>query len=135
MVTLDHQIDWADHEPAGEEASTSSQVNLLAFTPSEDKKEQVSLMGISQVTNCVFGCSVRYNELKQEFDELKPKYNECYVEVESYKMALKTLEKQKVWFQKNQVKYDEKVRVLESDLEVAKIELKRTEKEKSDLEK
>ena len=66
---------------------------------------------------------------------MKPKYNECYVELESYKMALKTLEKQKVWFQKNQVKYDEKIRVLESDLEIAKIDLRRTEKEKSDLEK
>ena len=96
LVNVDSHIDWTVHEPPKEEASTSEQVNLLAYSPSEDKKEQVSLMGISQVHNYVFGCSVRYNDLKQEFDELKPKYNECYVEVEAYKKALKTLERQKV---------------------------------------
>lgn len=90
-------------------------------------------MGISQVHNCVFGCSVKYNELKEEYDTLKPKYNECYIDNESYKQALKTLERQKVWFQKNQLKYDEKISVLESDLEIAKIDLKRTEKEKADV--
>ena len=90
-------------------------------------------MGISQVHNCVFGCSERYNELKEAYDELKPKYNECYVEVKAYKQALKTLERQKIWFQKNQLAYDEKIRVLESDLECTRIDLKCTEKEKANV--
>lgn len=98
------------------------------------KTEEFALMGLpSQVHNCFFGCSERYNELKEAYDELKPKYNECYVEVEAYKQALKTLERQKIWFQKNQPAYDEKIRVLESDLECTRIDLKRTEKEKANI--
>ena len=106
---------------------------MLGSCTTEDHHDQVALMGISQVHNRVFGCSERYNELKEAYDELKPKYNECYVEVEAYKQALKTLERQKIWFQKNQLAYDEKIRVLESDLECTKIDLKRTEKEKDNV--
>jgi hypothetical protein len=98
------------------------------------KTEEFTLMGLpSQVHNCVFGCSVQYNELKEEYDNLKPKYNECYVEVEAYKQALKTKERQQIWFQKNRLAYEEKIKVLESDLECAKIDLRRTEKEKADV--
>ena len=130
LVSMDAQVNWEAHEPIVEEASGSEQVNMMAYYTTVDKEDQVSLMGISQVHNCVFGCSVRYNELKEEYDTLKPKYNECYVEVEAYKKALKTKERQQIWFQKNQLKYEEKIRVLESDLEVAKINLRRTKKEK-----
>ena len=62
---------------------------------------------------------------------MKPKYNYCYVEVQTYKNSLKTLEKQKVWFQKNRLAYEEKIRVLERDLTNATNELKYSEKERA----
>lgn len=134
LVTVDEHINLAAHEPDEDDASGSEHASLLACCTTEDQHDQVAMMGVSQVHNCIFGCSERYNELKNEYDELKPKYNECYVEVEAYKKALKTLERQKVWFQKNQLAYEEKIRVLESNLEVSQINLKRTEKEKANVE-
>lgn len=70
-------------------------------------------------------------------DKYKTHYNLCYVSDQSKGEALKTLENQKVWFQKNQLVYEEKIRVLERDLKCANDELKWTKKvnAKLDLEK
>lgn len=70
-------------------------------------------MGISpQVSDCVFGCDRKYNALKEAFDDMKPKYKTRFIEAQANKEAVKTLEKQKVWFQQNQLAYEEKIRVL-----------------------
>ena len=137
MVSLDQPINWKVHEAEDDNGSGADVTTMLASCDTEDQHNQYAFMGISQVHNYVFGCSVKYNELKEAYDELKPKYNDCYVEVQTYKNSLKTLEKQKVWFQKNQLAYEEKIRVLERDLKNATNELKYSEKEraKEDLEK
>ena len=64
-------------------------------------------MGVPQVQDCVFGCDIKYNALKQSYDEIEPKYNECFVQLKAYKGAVQTLEQQKIWFQENQLAYEE----------------------------
>jgi hypothetical protein len=92
-------------------------------------------MGISpQVSDCVFGCDIKYNALKEAYDDMEPKYKTSFIEAQSYKEAVKTLEKLKVWFQQNQLAYEEKIRVLKRDLEMTSNELKFTEKEKARIE-
>ena len=95
-------------------------------------------MSISpQVSDCVFGCDIKYNALKEAYDDMEPKYKNCFIQAQANKEAVKTLEKQKVWFQLNQLAYEEKIRVLKRDLEMTSNELKFSEKEKTrvDLEK
>ena len=92
-------------------------------------------MGISpQVSTCVCDCDSKYKTLKEAYDDLKPKYNTCFVEAATYKEAFKTLEQQKMWFQQNQLAYEEKIRVLKRDLEVTSNELKFCEREKAKVE-
>ena len=76
----------------------------------------------------------KYDALKESYDEIEPKYKECYIQAQAYKEAVRTLEQQKVWFQQNQVAYDEKIRVLKRDLENTWNLLKFSEKEKSKVE-
>jgi hypothetical protein len=92
---------------------------------------------VPQVHTCSFECDRKYNELMQECDKYKTHYNLCYVSDLSKGEALKTLENQKVWFQRNQLAYEEKIRVLERDLKCANDELTWTKKvnAKLDLEK
>jgi predicted nucleic acid-binding Zn-ribbon protein len=92
-------------------------------------------MGIApQVSTCVCDCDSKYKTLKEAYDEMKPKYNTCFVEAQTYREAFKTLEKQKVWFQHNQLAYEDKIRVLSRDLENTSNELKFAEKEKAMIE-
>ena len=79
---------------------------------------------VPQVHTCSFECDRKYNELKEKCDKYQTHYNLCYVSDQAKGEALKTLENQKVWFQKNQLAYEEKIRVLKRDLEVTSNELK-----------
>ena len=111
---------------------------MLAGCETEDETEEFALMGISsQVHTCIFGCDSKYVELKKEFDDIEAQYKDYNVQVQAYKSALKTLETQKVWYQKNQLAYEEKIRVLERDLENTTNLLKYSENEnaKVNLEK
>lgn len=108
---------------------------MLAGCDTEDETKEFAFMGISsKVQNCVFGCDRKYAELKKSFDEIEPQYKECYIPVKAYKGAVKTLEQQKAWFQKNQLAYEEKIRVLERNLENTKNLLKFSEKEKAKID-
>jgi chromosome segregation ATPase len=89
---------------------------------------------VPQVHTCSFECDSKYNELMKKCDKYQTHYNLCYVSDQAKGEALKTLENQKVWFQKNQLAYEEKIRVLKRDLEVTSNELKFCEKEKAKVE-
>ena len=48
--------------------------------------DSFGLMGISpQVSTCVCDCDSKYTTLKEAYDEMKPKYNECFIEAATYK--------------------------------------------------
>ncbi|WP_254485980.1 hypothetical protein, partial [Salmonella enterica] len=77
LLTMDEQVNWTAHEPVNEEAPDTDKLGLLARCTSDERHDQFALMGLSQVHNCIFGCSIRYNELKEEYDAMKPKFDEC----------------------------------------------------------
>jgi hypothetical protein len=129
VTAIDDGTDWNEHEVA---TDGPPQLSCMASC------DNFGLMGISpQVSTCVCDYDSKYATLKEAYDEMKPKYNACFIEAATYKEAVKTLEQQKMWFQKNQLAYEEKIRVLERDLKCANDELKWTKKvnAKLDLEK
>ncbi|GJV95161.1 hypothetical protein Tco_1546738, partial [Tanacetum coccineum] len=93
------------------------------------------------VQNCPLGCDSKINDLNKLNDNLDRLYNDCYIKVQAYQNAVKTLESQRAWYQNNQLAYEEKIRVLQRDLENTSNELKYSEKinaeikmEKQDLQ-
>ncbi|GKB42732.1 hypothetical protein Tco_0887674 [Tanacetum coccineum] len=97
--------------------------------------------GNLQVQNCPLGCESKINDLNKLNDNLDRLYNDCYIKVQAYQNAVKTLESQRAWYQNNQLAYEEKIRVLQRDLENTSNELKYSEKinaeikmEKQDLQ-
>ena len=95
-----------------------------------DVPAEIALMGISpQVNNCVVGCYTNYAELKDEYEQIKDELNTCFIDNQAYEKSLKLLEKQKVWFQKNELAYEEKISVLKRDLKVMTNEFKHVERE------
>ena len=51
--------------------------------------ENFAFMGIApQVQDCVFGCDIKYNALKESYDEIEPKYNECFIQLKAHKEAV-----------------------------------------------
>ncbi|GJZ92759.1 putative ribonuclease H-like domain-containing protein [Tanacetum coccineum] len=55
-------------------------------------------------------------------------YNDCYIKVQAYQNAVKTLESQKDWYHKTQIALEEKIRVLSANLENTTNTLSYTEK-------
>ncbi|GJR53971.1 ribonuclease H-like domain-containing protein [Tanacetum coccineum] len=55
-------------------------------------------------------------------------YNDCYIKVQAYQNAVKTLESQKDWYHKTQMALEEKIRVLSANLENTTNTLTRFEK-------
>ena len=128
---MDSMIDWNEHDSTDVEGSASKLYGMLAGCESDDESEEFALMGISsQVQNYIFGCDNKYVDFKREFDELETQFKDSYIQVQAYKGAVKTLEQQKVWYQQNQLAYEEKIRVLERDLENTTNLLKFSDKEK-----
>ena len=93
MLSVDSCIDWKEHEYDDAESSASKLYSCLTSCDNEDENEEFAFMGISsQVPNCVFGCDRKYAALKDSYDELEPKYKECYIQAQAYKEAVRTLE-------------------------------------------
>ncbi|GJX49646.1 hypothetical protein Tco_0276491, partial [Tanacetum coccineum] len=120
---FDHKItrilqNWSDHEESADE-NASQVYGMIAGRDDDDEVAgEFALMGVtSQVQTYPFGCHDKYAELKKEFDDLEVQYKEYYIQVQAYKITLKTLEQQKAWYQSNQLAYEEKVKVLKRDLE------------------
>ncbi|GJS88522.1 putative ribonuclease H-like domain-containing protein [Tanacetum coccineum] len=107
-----------DHEESADD-NASQVYGMIAGCDDEDEVAgEFALMGVtSQVQTCPFGCHDKNAELQKEFDDLEAQYKEYYIQVQAYKSTLKTLEQQKAWYQSNQLAYEEKIKVLERDLE------------------
>ncbi|GJR82277.1 hypothetical protein Tco_0153062 [Tanacetum coccineum] len=86
-----------------------------------------------QVQNCPLGCESKINDLNKLNDNLDRLYNDCYIKVQAYQNAVKTLESQQAWYQNNQLAYEEKIRVLQRDLENKSNELTYSEKINAEL--
>ncbi|GJR39174.1 putative ribonuclease H-like domain-containing protein [Tanacetum coccineum] len=83
-----------------------------------DAAAEFAMMGISpKVQNCPLGCDSKLNDLNNMYNNLDRLYNDCYIKVQAYQNAVKTLESQKDWYHKTQMALEEKIRVLTANLE------------------
>ncbi|GJR19756.1 putative ribonuclease H-like domain-containing protein [Tanacetum coccineum] len=91
--------------------------------------ELFAMMGISpKVHNCPLGCDSKINDLNNMYNNLDRLYNDCYIKVQAYQNAVKTLESQKDWYHKTQIALEEKIRILSANLENTTNTLSYTEK-------
>ncbi|GJU43515.1 putative ribonuclease H-like domain-containing protein [Tanacetum coccineum] len=118
LLSVDSMVNWSDHEESADD-NASQVYGMIAGCDDEDEVAgEFALMGVtSQIQTCPFGCHDKNAELQKEFDDLEAQYKEYYIQVQTYKSTLKTLEQQKAWYQSNQLAYEEKIKVLERDLE------------------
>ncbi|GJY96745.1 putative reverse transcriptase domain-containing protein [Tanacetum coccineum] len=94
-----------------------------------DAAAEFAMMGISpKVQNCPLGCDSKINDLNHMYNNLDRLYNDCYIKVQAYQHAVKTLESQKDWYHKTQIALEEKIRVLSANLENTTNTLSYTEK-------
>ncbi|GJY36135.1 ribonuclease H-like domain-containing protein [Tanacetum coccineum] len=83
-----------------------------------DDKASFAMTGISpKVQNCPLGCDSKINDLNNMYNNLDRLYNDCYIKVQAYQNAVKTLESQKDWYNKTQIALEEKIRILSANLE------------------
>nr|GEU75297.1 putative ribonuclease H-like domain-containing protein [Tanacetum cinerariifolium] len=95
---------------------------------------EFALMGVTfEVHNCPFGCDNKYNELKKQNNELNEQNNKYFIQVQAYKNSLKTLEKQKRVLQRNQLTFEDKIKVLSIELENTSNLLKHSERINADF--
>ncbi|GJT77631.1 hypothetical protein Tco_1044356 [Tanacetum coccineum] len=152
LLSVDSMVNWSDHEGEDVEIGAAQVYGMIAGAEEDatgnatgDVADGVSnaaaefaLMGISsQVQTCPFGCEHLYAELKMEFNNVEGQYKECYIQVQAYKSNSQTLEQQKGWYQSNQLALEERIRILNANLENTTNMLKYTEKlnEQAKLEK
>ncbi|GJR09514.1 putative ribonuclease H-like domain-containing protein [Tanacetum coccineum] len=94
-----------------------------------DAAAEFAMMGMSpKVQNCLLGCDSKLKDLNNMYNNLDRLYNDCYIKVQAYQHAVKTLESQKDWYHKTQMALEEKIRVLSANLENTTNTLSYTEK-------
>ncbi|GJV78587.1 putative ribonuclease H-like domain-containing protein, partial [Tanacetum coccineum] len=81
-----------------------------------------------KVQNCPLCCDSKINDLNNMYNNLDRLYNDCYIKVQAYQNAVKTLESQKDWYHKTQIALEEKIRILSANLENTTNTLSYTEK-------
>ncbi|GJU38020.1 hypothetical protein Tco_1186374 [Tanacetum coccineum] len=96
------------------------------------KKKHVNQYNM--VTSCSYdNLKKLYDELQKQFSDLDEQYNENYIQAQAYKSSHKTLEKQKKILQNNQLVFEEKIRILSSELENTTNLLKYSEKVNAEM--
>jgi hypothetical protein len=79
VTAVDACVDWNEHESEDASSSSPQQISCVASCDAD-----FAFMGIShQVSDCVFGCDIKYNALKEAYDDLEPKYNASFIEAQS----------------------------------------------------
>ncbi|GKC32043.1 ribonuclease H-like domain-containing protein, partial [Tanacetum coccineum] len=104
LVSLDGEgVDWTCH--------------------AEDEQENFALMAYNnsgsdtEVKSCSKECVESYAKLKKLYDEQREQLGDASIEIQAYTQALKNVEAQLVAHQKNQLWYEEKIRVMKIDLD------------------
>ncbi|GJS12132.1 ribonuclease H-like domain-containing protein [Tanacetum coccineum] len=105
LVSVDSMVNWSDH--AAEEENKTGEVEKVygmmaglhsdnGGTDVSDAAAEFAMMGISpKVHNCPLGCDSKINDLNNMYNNLDRLYNDCYIKVQAYQNAVKTLESQK----------------------------------------
>ncbi|GJX50134.1 putative ribonuclease H-like domain-containing protein [Tanacetum coccineum] len=114
-----------NHEDAHADEGALKIYGMIAGMESDPDSErkatsEYALMGFTtdkEVQTCSFECEYKYNELKKLYNEQREEISNSSVELNAYKSGVKTLEAQIRCHQKNQLAYEEKIRILKFDLE------------------
>ncbi|GJY88317.1 hypothetical protein Tco_0502945 [Tanacetum coccineum] len=81
-----------------------------------DAKEHL-LQTTTEVKSCSKECVKSYAKLKKLYDEQREQLGDASIEIQAYTQALKKVEAQLVFHQKNQLWYEEKIRFMKIDLD------------------
>ncbi|GJX44518.1 putative ribonuclease H-like domain-containing protein [Tanacetum coccineum] len=134
LVSVDSMVNWSDHAAENTTGAVEKVYGMMAglhadSADASDAAAEFAMMGISpKVQNCPLGCDSKINDLNHMYNNLDRLYNDCYIKVQAYQHAVKTLESQKEWYHKTQIALEEKIRVLSANLENTTNTLSYTEK-------
>ncbi|GKB10012.1 putative ribonuclease H-like domain-containing protein [Tanacetum coccineum] len=125
LVSVDSMVNWSDHAAENKTGEVEKVYGMMAGLHADnggadasDAAAEFAMMGISpKVQNCPLGCDSKINDLNTMYNNLDRLYNDCYIKVQAYQHAVKTLESQKDWYHKTQMALEEKIRVLTANLE------------------
>ncbi|GJU79466.1 putative ribonuclease H-like domain-containing protein [Tanacetum coccineum] len=125
LVSVDSMVNWSDHAAENKTGEVEKVYGMMAGLHADnggadasDAAAEFAMMGISpKVQNCPLGCDSKINDLNHMYNNLDRLYNDCYIKVQAYQNAVKTLESQKDWYHKTQMALEEKIRVLTANLE------------------
>nr|GEW90798.1 ribonuclease H-like domain-containing protein [Tanacetum cinerariifolium] len=105
-----------DAIPAGVSAG-----DVAAYVVSPQSETEFALMGLSTMVSihvtCPLCCDFKYKLIEKDYQGQREQLNDCVVDLKAHKNAVKILEKQIKCHQKNQLAYEEKIRVLSHKLE------------------
>ncbi|GJS22600.1 putative ribonuclease H-like domain-containing protein [Tanacetum coccineum] len=105
LVSVDSMVNWSDHAAENKTGEVEKVYGMMAGLHADIGDTDVSkaaaefgMMGISpKVQNCPLGCDSKINDLHNMYNNLDRLYNDCYIKVQAYQNAVKTLESQKDW--------------------------------------
>ncbi|GJS11903.1 putative ribonuclease H-like domain-containing protein [Tanacetum coccineum] len=134
LVSVDSMVNWSDHAAENKTGEVEKVYGMMAGLDNggadvSEAAAEFAMMGISpKVQNCPLGCDSKINDLNNMYNNLDRLYNDCYIKVQAYQNAVKTLESQKDWYHKTQIALEEKIRILSANLENTTNTLSYTEK-------
>ncbi|GJY70151.1 hypothetical protein Tco_0473133 [Tanacetum coccineum] len=130
LVTQDGLgYDWSDQAKEG-----PTNFALMAYTSSGSSSSD------SEVSTCSKACLKSYETLKEYYDNLTKDFNKSQLNVEAYKTGLESVEARLDVYKKNEVVFEEDIKILKLDIKLrdnALTELrkkfKKAKKERDDL--
>ncbi|GJW25210.1 ribonuclease H-like domain-containing protein [Tanacetum coccineum] len=136
LVSVDSMVNWSDHAAENKTGEVEKVYGMMAGLHADNggvdaskAAAEFAMMRISpKVQNCPLGCDSKLNDLNNMYNNLDRLYNDCYIKVQAYQNAVKTLESQKDWYHKTQIALEDKIRVLSANLENTANTLSYTEK-------
>nr|GEV83742.1 xylulose kinase-1 [Tanacetum cinerariifolium] len=121
-----HMIDARDIWNAikarfGGNAESKKMQKFATAVVSPHSKTEFAFMGLSSEVSipvtCPLCCDSKYKLIEKDYQGQREQLNDCVVDLKAHKHAVKILEKQIKCQQKNQLAYEEKIRVLPYELE------------------
>ncbi|GKD23465.1 hypothetical protein Tco_1225168, partial [Tanacetum coccineum] len=124
--------DWSDQDEEG-----PTNFALMAYTSSGSSSSSSS---DSEVSTCSKACLKSYETLKEHYDNLTKDFNKSQLNLGAYKAGLESVEARLDVYKKNEVVFEEEIKILKLDIKLrdnALTELRKkfekAEKERDDL--